>query len=112
MKLETHEGTIADPASIRDVAPTVRSLLAVGEAYVVLSSDASQETYVQAAGTGDEDFIVERRDGCAGEHYRGDRRVSGDELIRMLVGYLSGASDWTHLLTWHRIRVDQDRPIG
>ena len=44
-----------------------------------------------AGGTAAEGFILERRDGCAGEHYRGDRRVTADELERVLVGYLRGA---------------------
>lgn len=104
MKLETHEGVIADQASAEDVDRVVPTLTEVGEAYVILSDD--DEVYVQAAGTVGEDFIVERRDGCAGEHYRGDRRVSADELTGMLAGYLRGAADWSHVVEWHRVRVD------
>ena len=71
-----------------------------------MSVAADDETYVQAAGTVGEEFIVERRDGCAGEHYRGDRRVTADELTAMLGGYLCGATDWSHAIEWHRVRVD------
>lgn len=106
MKLETHEGVFADPATIEDVARAVAGLTAVGEAYIILADPSADETYLQAAGTIGEDFIVERRDGCAGEHYRGDRRVSADELIAMLVGYLNGTTDWSHVVAWHRVRVD------
>ena len=106
MKLETHEGPCADPAGVEDIARVVASLTEVGEAYVIMSVTPDDETYVQAAGTVGEDFIVERRDGCAGEHYRGDRRVSADELVVMLVGYLSGATDWSHVVSWHHRRVD------
>lgn len=106
MRLETHEGVFADPATIEDVARAVAGLAAVGKAYVILSETADSEEYVQAAGTIVEDFIVERRDGCAGEHYRGDRRVTADELVNMLAGYLHGATDWSHVVSWHRVRVD------
>lgn len=106
MKLETHAGTYANPASADDIARAVRGLTKVGEAYVVLDDESAVETYVQAAGTVDEDFIIERRDGRAGEHYRGDRRVTADELVAMLVGCLQGNTDWRHGVTWHRVRVD------
>jgi hypothetical protein len=107
MRLETHAGVIADPAAADDVAAAIAGLTAVGEAFVILNDVAlGDETYVQAAGTVVEEFIVERRDGCAGEHYRGDRRVTADELAAMLVGYLRGAPDWSHSISWHRVRVD------
>jgi hypothetical protein len=106
MRLETHKGTYADPATVEDIVRAVAGLTEVGKAYVILSESPDSETYVQAAGTVAEEFIVERRDGCAGEHYRGDRRVSADELIVMLGGYLRGATDWSHVVTWHRVRVD------
>jgi len=106
MRIETHEGLFADPATIEDVARAVAILTEVGAAYVIMSTTADDEEYVQAAGTVGEDFIIERRDGCAGEHYRGDRRVSADELVTMLVGYLQGATDWSHVVSWHHVRVD------
>lgn len=107
MRLETHTGVTADPATAVDIVRTVAGLIEVGKAYVILNNDAvDDETYVQAAGTASEEFIVERRDGCAGEHYRGDRRVTTDELVVMLDGYLRGSTDWSHVVTWHRVRVD------
>ncbi len=106
MRIETHAGLFADPATIRDVAPAVASLTEVSEAFVIVSDTPDSETYVQAAGTLGEGLIVERRDGCAGEHYRGDRRLSAGELVVMLVGYVRGAADWSHAVTWHRVRVD------
>jgi hypothetical protein len=106
MKLETHEGPIAGSVTADVIARTVAQLTDVGKAYIILDDDRDAETYVQAAGTVGEEFIVERRDGCAGEHYRGDRRVTADELITMLVGCLSGATDWSHGISWHHVRVD------
>jgi hypothetical protein len=106
MRLEMHEGFFADPAIESDLARAVAGLTEVGKAYVILSETPDDETYLQAAGTVGEDFIVERRDGCAGEHYRADRRVTADELVTMLVGYLRGATDWSHVVSWHRVRVD------
>jgi hypothetical protein len=105
MRLETHEGLFADPATIEDVARAVADLTAIGEAYVIMSATADSEEYVQAAGTVGENFIVERRDGCAGEHYRADRRLTADELIAMLVGYLRGTTDWSRSVSWHRVSV-------
>jgi hypothetical protein len=102
MRLETHEGLIADPVTTEDVPWVVTGLTAVGEAYVILSDTANDEWYVQA-GTVSDGFIIERRDGCAGEHYRGDRRVSADELIGILVSYVRGTTGWSHGLTWHQV---------
>jgi hypothetical protein len=110
MRLETHDGIVADPATAADLGQTVASLTEIGEAYVILSDVG--ETYVQAAGTVGEDFIVERRDGCAGEHYRGDRRVTAAELVVMLVGYLLGSSDWRHSIAWHQVCVDGNGPAA
>jgi hypothetical protein len=113
MKLETHEGTIADHATSADIAPTIASLTDGNEAFVVLSD--GDEWYVQAAGSAgavSEQFIVERRDGCAGEHYRGDRRVTADELVAMLDGCLHGTPSWSHALSWHRVVVDGDAPAA
>ena len=106
MRLETHEGFFSDPAEAGDIARAIAGLTEVGKAYVILNDGVDDETYVQAAGTVGEEFIVERRDGCAGEHYRGDRRVSADELVAMLGGYLHGSTDWSHVISWHHVRVD------
>lgn len=104
MKLATHEGRIADLITVESIARVVAGLTAVGEAYVILNDDRDAETYVQAAGTVGEDFIVERRDGCAGDHYRGDRRVTAAELIAMLDGCQRGTTDWSHVVSWHHVR--------
>lgn len=106
MKLETHEGPVIVPLTADVIARAVAGLTEVGKAYVILNDGVDDETYVQAAGTVNEAFIVERRDGCAGEHYRGDRRVTADELVTMLVGYLHGTTDWSHVISWHHVRVD------
>jgi hypothetical protein len=109
MRLDTHEGTVADPATPEDVTRAVGGLTAVGKAFVVLiNGSEADETYVQAAGTVNEDFIIERRDGRAGDHYRGDRRLSAVELGVLLTGYLCGTPDWDQGFTWHRVRVDHD----
>ena len=107
MRLETHEGLFADPATAGDVALAVAGLTAIGEAFVIMSTTSDSEEYVQAAGTVDENFIVERRDvGGAGEHYRADRRLTAAELVTMLVGYLRGTTDWSRSVSWHHVRVD------
>ena len=105
MKLETHEGPVIGPLTVDVISRVIVGLTEVGKAYVILNDEGNDETYLQAAGTVSEDFIVERRDGCAGEHYRGDRRVSADELVVMLVGYLHGTTDWSHAISWHHVRV-------
>lgn len=106
MRLETHEGLIADPAAAEDVHWAIKGLTDNSAAYVILSDTPDDEWYVQAAGSLKEGFIIERRDGCAGEHYRGDRRVSANELVGILVGYVRGVPDWSHSIPWHRARVD------
>lgn len=106
LKLETHEGIVPGPVTEDVITVTVTQLTEVGEAYVILDGDINDETYVQAAGTVGEGFLVERRDGCAGEHYRGDRRVTADELVAMLIGYLRGTTDWSQVVSWHHVRVD------
>lgn len=110
LSLETHKGKIAEPVTSGGIARAVARLAEVGEAYIILGDAADRETYVQAAGTVGEDFIIERRDGCAGEHYRGDRRVTSVELVTMLVAYLQGVTTWSHVISWHRVCVDFDTP--
>jgi hypothetical protein len=105
MRLETHEGLFADPTTPDDVTRAVSGLTTVGEAYVILSATSDDETYVQGAGTVRDGFIIERRDGCAGEHYRGDHRVSAEELVGIFVSYVRGVTGWSHCLTWHRVCV-------
>jgi hypothetical protein len=112
MKLETHEGLYLDPVTVDLIARVVAGLTEVGEAFVILIDDADTETYVQAAGTIGEEFLVEYRDGRAGDHYRGDRRLSADDLVALLAGYLRRAPDWRAAITWHRVRVDQPRPVA
>jgi hypothetical protein len=106
MKLETQEEVVSDPLTADVIARVVAGLTEVGKAYVILNDDRDDETYLQAAGTVGEDFIIERRDGSVGEHYRGDRRVSADALVAMLAGYLRGATNWSHAVSWHHVRVD------
>ena len=108
MRLETHEGFVADPATVGDIARTVAGLTEVGKAYIIVSPTADSEEYLQAAGTVGENFIVERRDGSAGDHYRADRRLAVDELVAMLTGYLRGTTDWSFVVPWHRVIVDFD----
>lgn len=110
MIIETNHGITADPATTdaleQVVGTLVGTLVEIGESYVILNDDGDQETYVQAAGTVAEGFIVERRDGCAGEHYRAARRMSAAELTTMLLGCMRGRADWSHVVGWHRVRVD------
>jgi hypothetical protein len=111
MRLETHEGTFLDPVTVDLIARVVAGLTEVGEAFVILN-DVDPETYVQAAGTVGEEFLVEYRDGRAGDHYRGDRRLSADDLVALLAAYLRRAPDWRASIAWHRVRVDQPRPVA
>ena len=106
MRLETHNGFYSDPAEAGDIARAVQGLTEVGKAYVIVSPTPDSEEYVQAAGTIGEGFIVERRDGSVGDHYRGDRRLTSDELVALLDGYLRGTMDWSHVISWHHVRVD------
>ncbi len=110
MRLEDHRGRTYQ-ATPMGVAQAIQAMTEVGSAYVILGDDRlGDEHYVQAAGTQEEGgFVVERRDGCAGERYRGDRRLHATELVVMLGAYLQGAPGWSHAISWHRICVDIDR---
>lgn len=107
MWIDTDTDVHPEPVTADDVVRAVAGLTVVGKAFIILTDGGpGAETYVQAAGTAAEDFIVEYRDGRPGEHYRGDRRVSADELVALLLGYLRRAPDWKDVITWHRVRVD------
>jgi hypothetical protein len=96
-------------AAVEDnLAMVVNAVIDAGDGYVILS--AADETYLQATTCGpvESGFIVERRDGCAGEHYSGDRRVHSVELVCLLVGYLRGDPRWSHSISWHRMVADPD----
>lgn len=87
MKLDTHEGVFADPAAVEDIARAVAGLTEVGAAFIVLNDDRDDMTFIQAAGTVDEDFLVEYRDSEAGDHFCGDRRAKIAELVVLLTLY-------------------------
>jgi hypothetical protein len=110
VKLDTHEGVFADPAAVEDIARAVAGLTEVGAAFIVLNDDRDDMTFIQAAGTVDEDFLVEYRDGGAGDHFRGDRRAKTTELVVLLTLYMSRDPSWRDATTWHRVRVDQPAP--
>lgn len=109
MKLETHKDTIIDPITPEVIKETVAPLVEVGEAFVVLSQhievidSVGVHMYVQAAGTVSEGFVVEYRDGGPGDHYRGDRLVSAEELIALLGSYPS--KGWNEGVAWHRVVI-------
>lgn len=109
MRLETHEGLFADPATPEDISRGVAGLHAIGEAFIILNDDGV-ETYLQAAGTVGENFLVEYRDGRAGDHYRADRRATAAELRAVLVLYLERDPRWREVTAWHRVRVDKPSP--
>jgi len=108
MQLTTHEGDVSIPLTADVIERVVAGLTEVGEAFVVLGDGA--DTYVQAAGTVGEEFVVEYRDGGVGDHYQGDRRVSAADLTALLAEYLRRSPDWNAMITWHRVCVDQDPP--
>lgn len=108
MKMSTHR-TETSFVTESDLVDALASLVEPGEAFIVLDDDQDAETYVQAAGSDVEGgFVIERRDGCAGEHYQGDRRLSSEELRVALLGYFRGDLAWSHACSWHRVRVDRD----
>jgi hypothetical protein len=111
MRIDTHEGTIADPANGADIARAIASLTDPAKAFVVVSETSPGETYLQAAGTLDEGFIVEYRDGSAGEHYRADARVGPIVLAQLLLAYLRG-QNWREAIAWHRVIIDGPRPAA
>jgi hypothetical protein len=100
--------SVIDEASEKNIALVVGAIVDAGDGYVILRED--DETYVQATTKGPvaDGLIVERRDGCAGEHYRTDRRLTTDELSTLLVNYLRGASNWSHAISWHQMVADPE----
>ncbi len=108
MRLVTHEREISEPITLEAIEMTVATLTDPGEAYVILNNgEDREERYLQAAGTIEEGFIVEYRDGGPGEHYRGDRRMSSSELALILSTYHQQGA-WRSMLTWHKVRVDRN----
>lgn len=108
MNLETHKGMVVGPVTADIIEQTVKDLTETGAAYIILNDDRDAETYVQAAGSVEEDFIIERRDGSAGEHYRGIRRVTALELVTLLVSCLRGDSQWRRHVSWAAVDVDSE----
>jgi hypothetical protein len=107
-RFDGEEANLVVDAVEDNIAMVVKAIIDAGNGYVILSE--ADETYVQATTKGpvDDGFIVERRDGCAGEHYATDRRANSVELVCMLVGYLRGDPSWSHAISWHRMVADPD----
>jgi hypothetical protein len=110
MRIETHEGLVSDAADTQAIARAVSSLTDPAKAFVVLSDPRSG--YIQAAGCLDEGFIVEYRDGRAGDHFRGDARIGPIALANMLNVYLRREPSWRSEIAWHRVIVDDSSPAA
>jgi hypothetical protein len=76
-RFDGEEADLVVDAVEDNIEMVVKAIIDAGNGFVILSQ--ADETYVQATTKGpvEDGFIVERRDGCAGEHYATDaRRVS------------------------------------
>jgi len=106
MVLETHNGTVMCGDDREDVELVVLGLTEVDEAFVVYNRCESPERhYLQAAGTVDEGFIAEYREGHAGAHYRCDRRISADHLTALLLAYHH--EEPLDMVIWDRVAVGE-----
>ena len=94
-----------------DIQIVIAAIVSASDGYMILSDPAlGDETYLQATTSPQFGgmFIVERRDGCAGEHYRGERRIDATELFCMLVDYMHGDTKAINSIAWTRVNIARE----
>jgi len=99
MILESFDGSSIENPSEKDIEMLIARLSHTG-AYACLTLTPDGATYVQAANSGPTGFTVERQEGDVDQHFRSQRRVTMQEVLRIFRLAASGTDSWKDLLDW------------
>jgi len=102
MRLEFDDGCTRDDVTPDEVALALRQYRWGSDGFAILGVD--QMTYLQAAGSPKDGFIVEHQEGSIKKHYQsaGDA-VALDDVAALFASYARGDDVWRTALQWNRI---------
>ena len=79
------------------------------EEFIILSQN-DENLYLQAAGEGDENYVLEYRGGSEEQHFRASTLLSKNDVKEAFLDYLQGGTQWRERWTWER--PFEDRSAG
>jgi hypothetical protein len=69
-----------------------------GDAFLVLGP--TDMTYIQTRGDQKVGFALEYQETDTEHHYRAQRDLAADEIVKVLVSYSIGSDDWKSMVKW------------
>jgi hypothetical protein len=85
-----------------DIRAAVSALdTAKGEAFLILGP--TNMTYIQTGGDRKIGFDLEYQENDAKHHYRAKRNFTDEEIVKVLICYMTGGDDWKKTADWERI---------
>jgi len=92
----------------QQIDEAIRSLDGQGDSFVILSSDAEEGGFVQAAG-GPDQFVVEYCEGSDGRHWQSAGEQPADVVIRLFLAFKRCDNSYKTAIPWRDFRevVDQ-----
>jgi len=73
-----------------------------GDAFLILGP--TDMTYIQTGGDQNVGFKLEYQETDTKHHYRANRDLTADEIVKALVAYSTGAEEWKTMAEWDLIR--------
>jgi hypothetical protein len=99
MRLETENGgTFQDPSD-GEIAAALSRL----DGYAILSHD--ELTYLQAAGTSQDNFVLEYQEGDTEEHFACPDRLSLNQITTAFLAYAKGNPSWCSAFRWEKLEI-------
>jgi len=99
MRLETENGgTIHDPSG-GEIIAALNQL----DGFAILSHD--ELTYLQAAGTSQDNFVLEYQEGDTDEHFVCPDRLSLNQITTAFMAYAQGNPSWRYAFRWEKLAL-------
>jgi hypothetical protein len=71
------------------------------DAFLILGT--TEMTYIQTSGDQNVGFKLEYQETDVKHHYRANRDLAADEIVRALVAYSTGADEWKTMAEWEPV---------
>jgi hypothetical protein len=91
-----------DEPTEKDLAEALDSLETLGTPFIILTDDAFENAFMQAAMT-DEGLIVEFRDGQSGRHYKSMKGMTGEAALSLFLAFLRQQDSYVKDCQWEDI---------
>jgi hypothetical protein len=107
MNLDLNGSEVAENASETDLTTCLDSFFGGAKDSIVILS--SGEKFVQVCKGKNEEFILERQDGSAEQHFRcSNQNLSREQVRSAFKGFHTNRPAWVEELSWEREILDDD----